>query len=190
MKRLFSAADIRRLGREEKRDTLVVGPDDMLTPEALDLARDMGLRIIRQESAPTSEDEVRRAAEEMLARLARASSTPIVLVKSGDVQLEPFTAANRPDMAPRIKDVITAADGSPMVAGFMSWGKGFFPWTLNYDQIEYVVEGQLEIRHGERIISGVPGDVIYIPRGSRIYFGSPSYVKVFYVTFLAKWTGR
>jgi ethanolamine utilization protein EutQ len=37
------------------------------------------------------------------------------------------------------------------------------------------------------VVIGNPGDIIYIPKGSDIFFGSPSYAKVFYVTFPADW---
>jgi ethanolamine utilization protein EutQ len=89
-----------------------------------------------------------------------------------------------------VMDVITAAHGSPMAAGFMTWGKGSFPWTLNYDEVDFVIDGQLEIRLENQVVLGNPGDVIYIPKGSHIFFGSPTYAKIFYVTFPADWESQ
>ncbi len=34
-----------------------------------------------------------------------------------------------------------------MAAGFMQWENAFFPWTLNYDEIDMVLEGELHVRH-------------------------------------------
>ena len=52
-----------------------------------------------------------------------------------------------------LTDLVTDQDGSSMAAGFMQWENAFFPWTLNYDEIDMVLEGELHVRHqGGRII--------------------------------------
>lgn len=40
-----------------------------------------------------------------------------------------------------LTDLVTDQDGSSMAAGFMQWENAFFPWTLNYDEIDMVLEG-------------------------------------------------
>jgi hypothetical protein len=96
------------------------------------------------------------------------------------VRLTPFAFnVHRPEMNIHVTDVITAANGSPLAAGFMTWGQGSFPWTLNYDEIDFVIDGQLEVRLGNQVILGNPGDVNYIPKGSNIFFGSPTRPKCF-----------
>ena len=47
MRQLFTAADIRRLSRDQKTDRLELGPDDLITPEAVDVARELGVRLAR-----------------------------------------------------------------------------------------------------------------------------------------------
>lgn len=42
-----------------------------------------------------------------------------------------------------LTDLVTDQDGSSMAAGFMQWENAFFPWTLNYDEIDMVLEGEL-----------------------------------------------
>jgi hypothetical protein len=49
-RQLFTAADIRRIARVHKSELLVLSPADLITPEAVDLARELG---VRQEGAPT-----------------------------------------------------------------------------------------------------------------------------------------
>ena len=44
---------------------------------------------------------------------------------------------------------------------------------------------QMRIRAGDQI--GRPGDVFYVPKGSSITFGTPSWAKFVYVTFPANW---
>ena len=88
-----------------------------------------------------------------------------------------------------LTDVVTSQDGSPMAAGYMAWSDCFFPWTLTYDEIDVVLEGELHIRSEGQTVVGRPGDVIYIPKGSVIEFGTPSRVRFLYVTYPADWQG-
>ena len=112
----------------------------------------------------------------------------IKLVKGKDVHLGIFPGAGD-DKQVGIADVITAADGAPIAAGFMAWSNCFFPWTLDYDEIDLVLEGELHIRHNGQTHVGQAGDVLYIPKGSAIEFGTTSRVRFFYVTYPANWQG-
>ncbi len=184
MREFFSAADIRCLA-EEGRRYLLLSPDDRITAEALDVAHQLNIQIHREGESP---------GDYPLPPLLNKDSRPgrpLKLVKADEVNMTPFAFdVGRPEMDIHVTDVITAAHGSPLAAGFMTWGKGSFPWTLNYDEIDYVIEGQLEVRKGGQTVMGNPGDVIFIPKGSQIFFGSPSYAKVFYVAFPADWESR
>lgn len=110
----------------------------------------------------------------------------IRLVRGADVPLGLFSGAGE-DRKVGIADVITAADGAPIAAGFMAWQQCFFPWTLDYDEIDLVLEGELHIRCDGQTLVGTPGDVLYIPKGSAIEFGTPGSVRFFYVTYPADW---
>lgn len=185
MGQFFTGSDIRRLVREEGCQYLLLAPDDRITSEAMDVARSLGMQIHREGDLLGGQ-----SLPPLLSQHARSGS-PIALVKADSVRLKPFAAdVERPEMNIQLADVITGAHGSPMAAGFMTWEKGSFPWTLNYDEIDFVIDGQLEIRKGSQVVAGNPGDVIHIPRGSDIFFGSPSFAKVFYVTFPANWEAQ
>jgi len=112
----------------------------------------------------------------------------IKLVKGSDVHLGVFPGAGA-DKQVGIADVITAADGAPIAAGFMAWSQCFFPWTLDYDEIDLVLEGELHIRCNGQTYVGKAGDVFYIPKGSAIEFGTTTAVRFFYVTYPANWQG-
>ncbi len=86
-----------------------------------------------------------------------------------------------------LTDVVTSADGSPMAVGYMAWSNCFFPWTLNYDEVDVVLEGELHIRSEGQTVVGKPGDVIFIPKGSVIEFGTPTCTRFLYVTYPANW---
>ena len=66
----------------------------------------------------------------------------------------------------QLKDVVVTQDRSPMGAGYMSLDKGEMKWTLTYDEIDIVLEGELVITRGSEQVRGGPGDTIYIPKSS------------------------
>ena len=86
-----------------------------------------------------------------------------------------------------LTDLVTDQDGSSMAAGFMQWENAFFPWTLNYDEIDMVLEGELHVRHQGETLVVKAGDVMFIPKGSSIEFGTPSTVRFLYVAWPANW---
>jgi ethanolamine utilization protein EutQ len=173
MRQLFTAADIRRVARDQKSDLLVVGPTDIITPEAVDLARELGVRLVR-ESTPAPKTP--------------GALPPLKVVRGAGVSLDSFGAnLATPGTNVRLKDVITSGDGAPMAAGYMALDKGEFPWTLGYDEIDIVLEGELVITRGSEQVRGGPGDTLFIPKGSSITFGTPSHVRFVYVTFPADW---
>jgi ethanolamine utilization protein EutQ len=179
---LFTASDIRRLAREQKSNLLVVAHDDLVTPEAYDVARETGLRIVRE---PEPADAGRPAPPPAG---WTSALPPLKAVRGAGVALEAFMAGQAtPGTNVRLKDVVGSADGSPMGAGYMALDQGTFPWTLSYDEVDIVLEGELEIRRGEEVARAGPGDCIFVPRGSSITFGTPSHVRFFYVTFPADW---
>jgi hypothetical protein len=75
-------------------------------------------------------------------------------------------------------DVVTADDGAPVATGYMSITKGSFPWTLTYDEVQIVLEGELHLGGDAGGKVGYPGDVFYVPKGSSITFGTPSWAKL------------
>jgi ethanolamine utilization protein EutQ len=185
---LFTAADIRRLAHVHKTDVLVLGPGDLITPEARDLAKDLGLRLIQPNGAALF-----AAPGPSTGPPARAALPPLKVVPGAGVALEPFGAGQAaPGTQVELKDVVTSADGSPMAAGYMTLSaqpgqSGEFPWTLSYDEIDVILEGELVITRGAEVVRGGPGDVLFIPRGSTITFGTPRHVRFVYVAFPAGW---
>jgi ethanolamine utilization protein EutQ len=185
MGQFFTGTDIRRLAKTKDCRYLLLAPEDRITSEAMDVARSLGIRIHRGGDLSDGQP-----LPPLISRHTRPGS-PVTLVKGDSVHLKPFAIdVGRPEMNIQLADVITGAHGSPMAAGFMTWEKGSFPWALDYDEIDFVIDGQLEIRKGGQVVVGNPGDVIHIPRGSEIFFGSPSFARVFYVTFPADWEAQ
>ena len=179
---LFTAEDIRRLARE-RAGTLLLAPDDIVTAEATDTAFALGVKLIRETESASG---LRAAAKPALPNLP-----PLKLVRMSNVQVQPFLEGKTtPGTNVWLKDVVVTQDRSPMGAGYMSLDKGEMQWTLTYDEVDIVLEGELVITRGSEQVRGKTGDVIYIPKGSSITFGTPSWTRFVYVVFPVNWNEK
>ena len=225
MKVLVSADTIKALHREGKTVLEFSARNTIITPEAHDLARKLGVTITDQpddQTVSANDDTVaniRRAVEaklppgkhdpallEQLVRKALqalgpsasncgfsgpacerdVSASGVVLVHGNSVQLGQFDGV--PDKPIGLTDVVSASDKSSMGAGFMQWEQCSFEWTLTYDEIDVVLEGELHIRCDGNTYIGYPGDVFYIPKGTTLEFATPKKVRFVYVTYPADWS--
>ena len=181
-RQLFTADDIRRLSRENT-ETLVLGYDDIITHEASDVAYALGVKVIRETGSGSN---LRKETLPVTADLP-----PLKVVRLANVQVEPFLEGKTtPGTNVWLKDVVITQDRSPMGAGYMSLDKGEMQWTLTYDEIDIVLEGELVITRGSEQVRGKTGDVIYIPKGSSITFGTPSWTRFVYVVFPVNWNEK
>ncbi len=190
-RQLFTAEDIRRLSRE-MTETLVLGRDDILTHEAADVAYALGVKVIRESGSGSglSQPLGSRDARNHAGRL-NADLPPLKVVRMADVRVEPFLEGKAtPGTNVWLKDVVVTQDRSPMGAGYMSLDKGEMQWTLTYDEIDIVLEGELVITRGSEQVRGKTGDVIFIPKGSSITFGTPSWARFVYVVFPVNWNEK
>lgn len=180
-RQLFTAEDIRRLS-SEKTETLVLGHDDIITHEASDVAYALGVKVIRETGSGNPGKESPPVASNL---------PPLKVVRLANVQVEPFLEGRTtPGTNVWLKDVVVTQDRSPMGAGYMSLDKGEMQWTLNYDEIDIVLEGELVITRGSEQVRGKTGDVIYIPQGSSITFGTPNWTRFVYVVFPVNWNEK
>jgi ethanolamine utilization protein EutQ len=111
----------------------------------------------------------------------------IIGIKGSSVKCESFDTGKAGDRV-YLKDMLTLEENHNLACGFMEMKESEFDWTLNYDEVDYIIDGTLVIKTGEEKISGNAGDVIMIPKGSGISFSAPGYVKFFYVTYPANWS--
>ncbi|SUH00814.1 ethanolamine utilization protein EutQ [Salmonella enterica subsp. enterica] len=87
-----------------------------------------------------------------------------------------------------LTDLVTEQDGKQHGRRVYAVGTTpFSPWTLNYDEIDMVLEGELHVRHEGETMIAKAGDVMFIPKGSSIEFGTPTSVRFLYVAWPANW---
>ena len=88
------------------------------------------------------------------------------------------------------KDLFTLQESPRLGAGLMEMTDTTFPWTLNYDEMDYVVSGRLDILiNGDKISAG-PGEVVYIPKGSSIQFSVTGHARFLYFVYPADWQNQ
>ncbi len=108
------------------------------------------------------------------------------LVKGSTVRCEPFNTGNPGDRV-GLKELFTIKESPSMCSGFMTVEDSAFSWELKYEEMDYVIEGTLDIIVNGKTYRGTAGDVFYIPRNTTVTFSSPDNAKFFFVTYPANW---
>ena len=84
-------------------------------------------------------------------------------------------------------DLFSLAESPRLGCGIMEMERTTFDWTLDYDEIDYVIDGELTIVKDRMRVTAGPGEIILIPKGSRIQFSVPESARLMYVTYPADW---
>ena len=88
------------------------------------------------------------------------------------------------------RDLFTLEQSPRLGVGIMEMTDTAFPWTLNYDEMDYVVEGRLDILCSGQKVSAGPGELIYIPKGSEIQFSVAGHARFLYFVYPADWQNQ
>lgn len=90
-----------------------------------------------------------------------------------------------------ITDMFTVEESPRLGCGLMELDNTDFPWTLNYDEMDVVLEGTLIIKNPDgSTVEAKQGEVIFIPKGSSIVFSTPFYTKFLYIVYPADWQSQ
>ncbi|EOJ8965750.1 cupin domain-containing protein, partial [Listeria monocytogenes] len=68
------------------------------------------------------------------------------------------------------KDLVTLEESKRLGFGLMEMKDTTFDWFLDYDEVDYIIEGRLDVVIDGRTVSAGPGEIIFIPKGSQIKF--------------------
>ena len=88
------------------------------------------------------------------------------------------------------KDVFSLSESPRLGCGVMVMDHTTFDWTLNYDEIDYVIEGSLSILINGECATANAGELVLIPKGSKIKFSVPDHARFIYVTYPADWASQ
>lgn len=117
------------------------------------------------------------------------SEDPISGVKCincSNLEMERLDTGNPKDQV-WVKDVITDADNKNLAAGFLEIKETEFDWELPYDEIDYIIDGELTIKINGKNIVCYPGDVLLLPKGIKFQWSAKKYSKSIYITYPANW---
>ncbi|MGL5972598.1 MAG: cupin domain-containing protein [Oscillospiraceae bacterium] len=108
----------------------------------------------------------------------------VFLVRSDTVKTEQF----EDNKNVYVKDVAEVAESPRIGAGIMELKDGVvFPWTLKYDEYDFVIEGTLQVEVDGKVFTANKGDIIHIPKDASIKFKTPSYARFAYFVYPANW---
>ncbi|EGP6356004.1 DUF861 domain-containing protein [Listeria monocytogenes] len=88
------------------------------------------------------------------------------------------------------KDLVTLEESQRLGFGLMEMKDTTFDWFLDYDEVDYVIEGRLDVVIDGRTVSAGPGEIIFIPKGSQIKFSVTDEARFIYVTYPADWQSQ
>jgi len=86
-----------------------------------------------------------------------------------------------------IIEVLNKRECPNLATGFMDIEKSSFDWTLGYDELDYIIEGDMEITVDGKTYKGHAGDIFFIPMNTSITFSSPNYCKFFFTAYPSNW---
>ena len=88
------------------------------------------------------------------------------------------------------KDLVSLQESPRLGCGLMVMKDTTFDWTLEYDEVDYIISGQLDVVIDGRTISAKAGEIIFIPKSSSIKFSVTGDARFIYVTYPADWQSQ
>ncbi|MDH6363318.1 ethanolamine utilization protein EutQ [Enterococcus sp. PF1-24] len=107
-----------------------------------------------------------------------------------DVSEEDRLDTGNPDDIVYTKDLVSLEESPRLGCGLMVMRDTTFDWLLEYDEIDYILSGQLDILIDGRKISAKAGEIIFIPKSSQIKFSVTGESRFVYVTYPADWANQ
>jgi len=86
----------------------------------------------------------------------------------------------------KVTEVIGAGDGAQLGTGFGRFSNAEITWTVTYEEVLLVLEGELTLRTAEGDMVAGPQDCIWLPSGTELTYIAESAL-VFYAIQLCNW---
>lgn len=116
---------------------------------------------------------------------AECDASGLKVVRGNSVKMDVFDTGDSEVKA--YYQELVSKEESKMSAGFLTIENSRFDWELTYEEIDYVIEGTLTVEINGKTFTAYPGDVLFVPSGSKVVWGSPDKAKIFYTTYPANW---
>ena len=115
--------------------------------------------------------------------MAHSGSTPAKVVSFKDLSFEPRFDYGH--MA-KVTEVVGTGDGSLLGTGFGRFIDAEIPWTVKYDEVLLVLEGEVTVRTAEGDLVAGPQDCIWLPDGTDLTYIAKNAL-VFYAIQPTNW---
>lgn len=124
--------------------------------------------------------------------LQEESNCPIKKVNVSQIAVSEGDRLDTGDPSHKVytHDLFSLQESPRLGCGIMEMEKTTFPWTLQYDEIDYVISGSLTVCFEDKKVTAGPGETVLIPRGSSIQFSVPERARFLYVTYPADWQAQ
>ena len=134
-----------------------------------------------------NKEELKALIRELLAE--EIGPCPVKLRKLPEIAVCPEDRLDTGDPRHQVytHDIFSLTESPRLGAGIMEMKATEFPWHLRYDEMDYVIEGELTVKYGDTSVTAKAGELLYIPRDSRISFCVPKSARFLYVTYPADW---
>lgn len=203
MKQLICAKDIQAL-KEKGKQFCFIDKDTIITPSAKDVAGALGIIF-------TFEQEEKQLVNNTCCNLEIDSSqiykalkilmdkglldglfksydsenhpNGLKVVRGSTVKMNALKTEN-PNAKVYFQELVNKKE-SHMSAGFMEIDHSEFQSELVHEEIDYVIEGTLTVTIDQNTYTIHSGDVLFVPSGSKVVWGSSDKAKVFYATYPA-----
>lgn len=98
------------------------------------------------------------------------SDSPLRAIKF-DHRDTAFTHRGGPPGHAEIGRTVDASLSATMGAGFARWEGAEVAWTLLYDEVIFVIEGELLVTAAGETHRVTPGQMLWIPEGTELVYG-------------------
>ncbi|MDQ6594916.1 DUF861 domain-containing protein [Bacillus salipaludis] len=72
-------------------------------------------------------------------------------------------------------------------SGFKHLKKATIDWELKYDEVVYVISGEMFIIEGDRKMEAKEGDLYFLNEGAKVTYGTDSEVRFLYSLYPINW---
>ncbi|WP_101698713.1 cupin domain-containing protein [Clostridium minihomine] len=211
MKKLVTMKDVEESLQQGKK-VVVIDSNTIVTPAAMDFAKESGVEFSTHASCEnmcrTESDSGGSIDSELIYRALKSlmekgllqdvidaisgrkyaedrDNSGLKVVRGDSVKLDPFDTGN-PNGNVQYQELVSKEE-SKMSAGFLVIENSRFDWNLTYEEIDYVIEGTLNVTINGKTYTAKAGDVLFVPSGSQVVWGSPDKARIFYTTYPANW---
>lgn len=213
MRKLITANEVRQAVSEGTK-VIYLEPGTIITPAARDAAKEQDIKLefksnqaggcpeqaplnFSQEKNPSKvhidQGLISRVIQEVLAALPGLKNRPMAkevdpsgfcLVRGKTVECDAYATDNPKDKV-GVKEIFSPQESPHLKAGFMTLEETHWTWNWGNDGLAYIVEGILDVNINGQFYRGRAGDILLLPKDTRLTFSTPDKVKFFFVTYPA-----